>query len=381
MAAACAVVALVVTAACSDQSGSAQQASGTATQEVATLDPALLDPGAIVGEGKYGEKPATADDLALSEDDKAKVRAGNFTAGIVMQTATNDWSALTVAGIKDTLADLGIKVVGVTDGEFDVQKQIGDIENMITKKPDLIISIPVDDVATAQAYKKVAEAGIKLIMIMMPPAGLEYPKDYQAVVGPDDQGNGQIAAQSLAEFIPKNGTAGIVDFGVDFFTTNQRSLRVNEWFAENRPDVTIKTVTFTDPGAVGPVASNFVTANPDLAGLFVSWDLPAMQTIAALRTAGVDLPVTTIDLGTEVAVDMAGGGDIKAIGAQMPYDQGVAEALAGANALIGNSTPPWVSLPAVPVTASNLLEVYPKVFKADPPAELLTACETSKICG
>lgn len=362
-------------------SGGAVAGSAGVDAKTVKLDPASLTPADIVGKGKYGEVPASVESLQLTDAEKEKVRAGKFKVGLVMQTMDIDWSTLTVQGIKATLEDLGVEVIGVTDAKFKVETQIADIENMITKKPDLIISIPTDDVATAQAYKKVAAAGIKLVIIQQPPAGLKYPTDYQTVISPDNQGNGQIAAAALSEYIPQNGVAGIVDYGADFFTTNQRSLRVKEWFAEHRPDVKIKTVTFTDTNGVGPVTANFVTANPDINGLFLIWDSPAMQSIAALRNSGVTLPITTMDLGNEVAVDMASGGYIKAIGVQKPYDQGVAEATAAANVLIGKSVPAWIALPAVAVTPSNLLSSYKDVFKADPPQELVEACKKSGICG
>ncbi|AZS37539.1 hypothetical protein CVS47_02176 [Microbacterium lemovicicum] len=361
---------------CSTDSG-----GGDGSAQTVTVDAAAIQPASIVGLGKNGEEPVTVDDLQLTDDETAKVAAGDFTVAISMNTMDIDWSRLTIQGIQDTLDDLGVKVVAVTDAKFDVQQQISDIENLITQKPDAIISIPTDDVATAEAYKKVSAAGIKLIFIHMPANGLVYPQDYQAVIAPDNQGNGEIAAAALAEYIPENGTAGIVDFAVDFYTTNQRTLRVKEWFAENRPDVTLKDAGFTDTGAVGPVAANFMTANPDVAGLFLIWDAPAMQAVASLRNAGVNVPITTIDLGTEVAVDMASGGYIKAVGAQKPYEQGVAEALAAAKALVGSETPAWVALPSVAVTPQNLLESYEDIFRTAPPQEVVDACDASGVCG
>ena len=353
---------------------------GTAVEAV-TIDAASISPHGIVGKGKNGEEPAPAEALKLSDEDKKKVAEGEFSVGISMNTMDIDWSRLTIEGIQKTLGDLGVEIVGVTDAKFKVQQQIADLENLITKKPDLIISIPTDDVATAQTYKKVADAGIKLVFIHMPASGLSYPSDYQAVVAPDNQGNGHIAAAALSTYIPENGTAGIVDFAVDFYTTNQRTQRVKEWFKENRPDVKIKEVGFTDTNAVGPAAANFMTANPDVNGLFVIWDSPAMQSVAALRNAGVNVPITTIDLGTEVAVEMGSGGYIKAVGAQEPYKQGVAEATAAAHALIGNEVPAWVALPAVAVTPGNLLEKYEEIFRTEPPQEVLDACESSGLCG
>ena len=366
------------------ESVTAESAAPSETAETTAeivVDAAAITPSGNVGLGKNGEDPASVDLLQLTPEEEAKVKAGNFKAAIAMQTMDIDWSRLTLQGIEDTLGSLGIEVVAVTDAKWDVQQQISDLQNLITQKPDVIISIPVDDVATAEAYKKVSAAGIKLIFIHMPAFGLEYPTDYQSVIAPDNQGNGQIAAAALSEYIPEDGVVGIVNFGVDFYTTNERTLRVNSWFAENRPDVSIKEVGFTDTNAVGPVTSDFMTANPDVDGLFIIWDSPAMQSVASLRAAGVNVPITTIDLGTEVALDMAGNGYIKAVGAQRPYDQGVAEALAAASALIGKTVPAWVALPAVAVTPGNLLESYRSIFDAEVPKEIADACNTSGICG
>lgn len=365
---------------CSPEGSGGASAGGGAPKAV-IVDPAQIQPATIVGQGKNGEKPVTVDSLQLTAQEKAKVAAGHFTVAVSMNTMDIDWSRLTIQGIKQSLGELGIKVIAVTDAKFNVQQQISDLQNLITQKPDAIISIPTDDVATAEAYKKVSQAGIKLVFIHMPANGLTYPKDYQAVIAPDNQGNGEIAAAALAKYIPKGGTAGIVDYAVNFYTTNQRTLRVKEWFKQHRPDVKLKTVGFTNTGAVGPVAANFMTANPDVKGLFVIWDSPAMQAVAALRNAGVTIPITTVDLGTEDAVDMASGGYIKAIGAQKPFEQGKAEGLAAAKALIGSKTPAWVALPSVAVTPKNLLQSYKEIFRTAPPKQVVDACNTSGICG
>ena len=72
-----------------------------------------------------------------------------------MQTVNLDWSQLQVQGITDTLKKYGVTVTGVASAEYQVDKQIADIENTIQQHPDGIISIPVDFTATAPTYKKV----------------------------------------------------------------------------------------------------------------------------------------------------------------------------------------------------------------------------------
>ena len=344
------------------------------------MDPASLVPPAIVGSGPFAEKPSTIDSLKLDDKQTAAAKAGKFKVGVVMQTMDIDWSKLVVAGITDTLKKYDAKLVGVTNPSFQVDKQVAQIGDMIQLKPQAIISIPVDNTATAEAYKSIGKAGIKLILMHQVPTGLKYPQDYQAVISPDNQGNGQVAAQMLSAHIADKGVIGIVDFGVDFFTTNERTRRVKAWFKQNRPDVKIKQVDFVDPSKAGDVAANFLTANPDINGLFVVWDAPAMQVASALRAQGKDLPITTIDLGIEAGVELAKCGLIKGIAAQQPYDQGVAEAEAAIQALLGNQPKPWIVLPAVPVLPSNLTESYKKIFNEKVPAELAAACKRENGC-
>lgn len=345
-----------------------------------SLDPAKLVPPAIVGSGPFGEKPSTADSVKLTEEQAVKAKAAKFKVGVVMQTMDIDWSKLVVAGITDTLKKYNAELVGVTNPGFNSEKQIGQIGDMIQLKPQAIISIPTDNTATAAAYKSISQAGIKLILMHQVPNGLKYPTDYQAVISPDNRGNGQVAAQILAAHIPDKGVVGIVDFGVDFFTTNERTKQVKDWFAKNRPDVTLKQVDFVDTTKAGDVAANFLTANPDINGLFVVWDAPAMQVASALRAQGKDLPIVTIDLGIEAGIELASCGLVKGIAAQQPYDQGVAEAEAAIQVLLGNQPPPWIVLPAMPVLPRNLTESYKMVFHQDPPAELKSACVADNGC-
>ena len=120
------------------------------------VDLATLGPKSIVGQGPHGEKAASPDDLKLTDADAAKIKAGHFKVGISMQTVNLDWSQLQVQGITDTLKKYGVAVTGVASAEYQVDKQIADIENTIQQHPDGIISIPVDFTATAPTYKKVS---------------------------------------------------------------------------------------------------------------------------------------------------------------------------------------------------------------------------------
>lgn len=101
-----------------------------------------------------------------------------------------------------------------------------------------------------------------------------------------------------------------------------------------------------------------------------------------MRAQGVTIPMTTVDLGLESAIEIAKGGPLKATGSQRPYDQGVAEAMAMMKAILGQTPPAWIGVQSLPVVQSNVLEAYKTVFKKDPPAPLADACKkAAPACG
>ncbi|HET7846417.1 MAG TPA: sugar ABC transporter substrate-binding protein, partial [Acidimicrobiia bacterium] len=64
---------------------------------------------------------------------------------------------------------------------------------------------------------------------------------------------------------------------------------------------------------------------------------------------------------------IAQGGPVYGLGAQRPYDQGVAEATLAAYGLLDKEAPSYVALNALPVTAENLAEAWETVYHSDPP--------------
>ena len=63
--------------------------------------------------------------------------------------------------------------MAATDANFKPDKQVSDLETVMSKKPDIIVSIPTDPVATAAAYRKAAAAGVKLVFMDNVPQGMK----------------------------------------------------------------------------------------------------------------------------------------------------------------------------------------------------------------
>jgi ribose transport system substrate-binding protein len=334
--------------------------------------------GQVFSTGPHGEKPSPASDLSLSADELAKVKGMNASAAIVLHYGGNDWSTAQVDGLKNRFQELGINVIAVTDANFKPEKQVSDIETVLAKKPNIIVSIPTDPVATADAYKKAAAQGVKLVFMDNVPAGMEAGKDYVSVVSADNAGNGVASAHLMAKYLNGKGKIGIVFHAADFFVTRQRYDAFKKTIQDNYKDIQI----VQEQGIGGPdfsgdgekAASAMLTKYPDLNGIWGVWDVPAEGILAAARNAGRnDLVITTIDLGKNVAIEIAKNGIIKGLGAQRPFDQGVAEANLAAYGLLGKQAPQYVALNALPVSKDNVLDAWKTVYHQEAPADLKSA--------
>ena len=361
--------------------GAASGAVAQSDDPTTNVDPASLVPAEIVGPSQAGDLASDPAEAWLTDEECEAAKEAAFKIGIVMQTMNIQWSTEQVRGVTDGLARCGGEVIAVTNPDFQVDKQISQINDMILLAPDAIISIPVDDVATAATYKKVQENGIHLIMMDNVPEGLQRPDDYQTVVSSDGQGLGAVSGAILSEYLPEGAEVGIISFGITFFVTNERTKGFEDWMAANRPDVTLKKAEFLNSNDAYAVAENFLTANPDMAGLFTEWSAPGLDAAAAARALGRDMPSVSINLEDDIAIELAKGSEMKGLASQVPYDQGITEANAAMKTLLGGEVPAFMAYAAVPVIQNNVLSAYDTVFHLQPPDELVEACDSNPICA
>jgi len=353
-------------------SAPAASSGGTAIDTAAALKALETT---VYSTGPHGEKPTSASDLKLTDDELAKIKAMNATAAIVMHIGGNDWATAQIAGLKDQFTKMGIQVIATTDANFKPEKQVSDIETVLAQKPSIIVSIPTDPVATADAYKNAAAQGVKLVFMDNVPNGMTAGKDYVSVVSADNYGNGVASAYLMAQSLGGKGKIGIIFHAADFFVTKQRYDAFKKTITENYKDIQI----VEEQGIGGPdfagdaekAASAMLTKHADLNGIWAVWDQPAEGVLAAIRTAGRnEVIMTTQDLGKNVAIEIAKDGIIKGLGAQRPYDQGIAEAILAGYGLLGKAAPPYVALNALAVTKDNVREAWKTVYHQDAPAEL-----------
>jgi ribose transport system substrate-binding protein len=324
----------------------------------------------------HGVRPSPASIFHFTPAEIAKLKRGHYTAGIAMHLMNAAWPTLQVQAITKTLQGFGIKVVAVTNPNFNPSTQVNQLQTLIARRPTAIFSIPVNPTTEATTYKQVTKAGIKLVLMDNVPPGMAPGKDYLTVISANNGGDARFATEQMAKQLGCHGTVGYLGLGIYFpvvTTRDNTALKI----LSRCSNVTVVKQTFTDETSQAfSEASSMLQAHSDITGMWAAWDTVAMQVVAAEKPLGKKMFIATSDLGPDSALAMAQG-YISASGGQQPYAQGVAEADALAYNLLGKKVPPFIELPTVPITQQDLIPAYKIVMHASPPASVIAALKAS----
>jgi ribose transport system substrate-binding protein len=325
----------------------------------------------IFGLGPHGESASPPERMTLLPQDITAARAKKLRVAIIMHTLESDWARLLVQGMVGTLGECGAIVIDVVDCNFSSTAQINALDRLRRESPDAIISLPVNNTTVTEAHRAISEAGIKLVLIDNVPTGMLPGKDYISLVSADNFGLGKIAAELLSAHLPQGAAAGVLAYDADFFAANEREIAFNRWMEVNRPDVTVKTATFSTIDGAGHEAAQLMDDHSEIAGLFVVWDSPCIDVVRAVSKRNPIPPITTVDLGQEVTEILAKGGPVVGVAGQSPFQQGEAVAQTTITTLLDHPCPDWLALPGLIVSRSNVIDSYQTIWRKPVSREFL----------
>jgi len=329
----------------------------------------------LEGIGPEGQEPVGVDALKglITDEDAEAIRAAGYKAVLCLHTMNADWSLLQKAGVEAVLKEYNIELLAVTDAQEDPEKQVGDYESAIAMNPDLIITIPLDANAAVEPLRKAVEKGIKLSFIDSVPTGFVAGKDYAGMATADNYANGRVSGELLAEKLDGKGKVAVIGPKYAQFHTEQRTQGALDALAKY-PDIEIVTQQqAADANEAATVTESILIAQPELDGIWTFWDAIGMASAGVINNQGKDVIVTSVDLSEDSAYSIASNGALVGIGAQHPYDQGVAEALLGVAALAGKETPSYVLVPGEKVSRKSMERSWNRVFRSPVPDEIAAA--------
>ncbi len=205
--------------------------------------------------------------------------------------------------------------------EADIDKQVQIIETCISDKYDGIILAACDKDALVEPVKKAKAAGIPVVMI---DSGISEDA-YDAFLATNNVDAGASCAKLMAELIGDSGDVAIVNFAAGTQTAVDREKGFTDEIKKNHPKIKIVGVQYcdSDPTKAANQATDFISANPNLKGIWGANDQSAVGVAQAVteKKLGDKIAVVGFDNSDDIKAGLVSGA-IKGTAVQMPSVMG-----------------------------------------------------------
>lgn len=121
--------------------------------------------------------------------------AKDITIGLSMYTLEAPYFAAQSNAVKRKAAALGVKRVIATEAHDDMNKQLADVEDLLSKNIDVLILNPKDPNGLVPATKAATRAGVPVIII---DSSISPSADYVTTVQSNNMANGELVGEWLA---------------------------------------------------------------------------------------------------------------------------------------------------------------------------------------
>src|SRR6516165_7326719 len=209
--------------------------------------------------------------------------AADETIAVFTKNQTNPYFQAVRVGSETAAKSLGVKVIQYIPTKPDsIPEQLSQVEDVIVKKPDAIVFIPVDYKAMVPAVEKINAAGIPVVNITDRSAAGKF----VAFVGADDYSIGLATARALLKAIGGKGNVIILE-GVKGTLTNTDRVRGFNDALKETPNVKLlasQPANYQRLQAL-QVMENLMQSFPSIDGVLAANDPMAVGAIEALEGA------------------------------------------------------------------------------------------------
>lgn len=314
-------------------------------------------------------KPSTVTEAPSDNNTGKEAEKGNYTLGISLPAADHGWLAAIVSNAKAE-AEKHKNIEYILYTAKDPAKQTSDIEDLITKKVDAIVMLPIESAALTPSAEKIAQAGIPLVVVDRE----VNTENYRTYIGGDNYGIGFGDAKYLVEELTKrNGKpeGKVIEIsGVPSSVTDIRSKAFRDYI-KDYPGIEIIATQpgdFTREKAL-KATENILQANPEIDAVYSQDDDMTVGIVQAIRDAKREDEMFIVSSGgmkeiyqmikekqkPEVIVSLSYSPGMSASGVFLATK--ILEG-SGLDGLWEKGIPHRVILEATPVTADNVDQYY-----------------------
>jgi len=282
-------------------------------------------------------------------------KEARYTVGFAQDTMANDWRIAQVKEVEAAFKAYPEVTFVYTDGKGETARQIRDIEDLVARGIDLLITSPMDAVAMAPVIEKVYKSGIPVILLTRSIQS----ESYTVFIHPDDR---KIAGKAANFLVEKLGGKGEV-LMLTGVPTASTAVKRSEGFLEvagKHPGIRVTRAVgnYLRADAINAVEMQ-LNKGVRFDAIFSQSDSMAVGAIMALQKHGID-PAKKLIVGIDYISQSRELIKEGLLDATFRYPTGGAEGVAAAIKILrGGKVPREIVIDSVMVTPENAARVAP----------------------
>ena len=237
--------------------------------------------------------------------------------------------------------------------ETDYARQVQIVDSMIARQVDGLAVAAQDRTTLSASLDRAAAAHIPVTVF---DSGVDS-TNYMTFLATNNFEAGQMAARKLAALLHGKGKIAVLLHAPGSKSTMDREAGFDDAMRKEFPAIQIvaRQYGMSDRSKSMAAAENFLTAQPDLNGMFASSEPSSMGGALALKSRGVagKVKFVAFDASAELVQDLKDG-VIDALVAQDPYRIGYEAVKTLVDKLNGKNPPKTIDLSARVVTKADL---------------------------
>lgn len=251
-----------------------------------------------------------------AESVKDELTGDKKTVGLILSTLNNPFFVDLKSGVEDKAKEIGYELI-VLDSQDDSAKELSNMEDLITKKVDIILINPTDSDAVGSAIAKANEANIPVITLD------RSAKEGKVVthIASDNKAGGKLAGAFILDKLGGKGKVVELEGIPGASAAVERGEGFNEAIKGSKLEVVAKQTANFDRAEGLSVMENILQANPEIDAVFAHNDEMALGALEAIKAAKREILVVGFD-ATDDALAAVSEGRMAATVQQLPKEIG-----------------------------------------------------------
>lgn len=272
--------------------------------------------------------------------------------GFCPPTMNNPFFYFIEQNVREAVEANGDTLITV-DPQGDSQKQIEQVEDLLTQEIDVLLLCPFDSTAIKPALVSASESDVPIIVFDTKVVDDEY---VTTTVASDNINAGRVVGEDLASKLEKGSKIAVI-YSPAGETDRYRLQGFEEGIEGMDYEVVAKLDGKGDTGVSLPLAEDILQANPDLGAFFCCNDQAAIGAVQAIEAANKtgEVLVYGVD-GSPEGKAAISEGSMEGTGAQSPANIGLLSVEAAYKVLDGEEIGKDTVVPTFLISAENVEE-------------------------